>query len=127
MRKYFITGLLVLVPLAITLWVLNLLVTSLDQTLQLLPPDWQPRYHVPGLGVLLTVLVVFATGVFASNAINSLGKGWLYDGNIAQLVIQEVCQASLVEVATLPGSHRGTGGFGSTGGHAGTVSGQEAS
>ncbi len=46
---------------------------------------------------------------------------------IAQLVIQEVCQASLVEVATLPGSHRGAGGFGSTGGHAGSVSGQEAS
>ena len=67
MKKYIITGLLIWIPLAITLWVLNLLVTSMDQTLQLLPPDWQPKYRVPGLGVVLTVLVVFATGVFASN------------------------------------------------------------
>lgn len=40
---------------------------------------------------------------------------------IAQLVVQQVAQADLIEVADLPGSHRGEGGFGSTGGHAGTV------
>lgn len=40
---------------------------------------------------------------------------------IAQLVVQQVAQADLTEVADLPGSHRGEGGFGSTGGHAGTV------
>lgn len=40
---------------------------------------------------------------------------------IAQLVVQRVTRATLVEVASLPGSHRGIGGFGSTGGYAGTV------
>jgi dUTP pyrophosphatase len=40
---------------------------------------------------------------------------------IAQLVIQEVARASWVEVAMLPGSHRGAGGFGSTGGLTGTL------
>ncbi len=40
---------------------------------------------------------------------------------IAQLVVQQVTRANLVEVTALPGSHRGSGGFGSTGGHAGTV------
>ena len=40
---------------------------------------------------------------------------------IAQLVLQEVARARLVEVAELPGSHRGEGGFGSTGGHLGNV------
>ena len=40
---------------------------------------------------------------------------------IAQLVVQEIVRVSLVEVAALPGSHRGEGGYGSTGGHAGTV------
>ena len=38
---------------------------------------------------------------------------------IAQLVVQSVTTARLVEVSELPGSHRGDGGFGSTGGHAG--------
>ncbi|GDX32521.1 deoxyuridine 5'-triphosphate nucleotidohydrolase [Actinomycetes bacterium] len=41
---------------------------------------------------------------------------------IAQLVVQRVAHAVLDEVRELPGSHRGSGGFGSTGGHAGTVS-----
>jgi len=41
---------------------------------------------------------------------------------IAQLVVQQVAHALVDEVAELPGSHRGVGGFGSTGGHAGTVS-----
>ena len=40
---------------------------------------------------------------------------------IAQLVVQQVSHALVDEVAELPGSHRGVGGFGSTGGHAGTV------
>lgn len=43
---------------------------------------------------------------------------------IAQLVVQRVERARLVEVERLPGSHRGEGGFGSTGGHAGTVTGR---
>jgi len=69
MKKYLITGLLVWIPLAITLWVLHLIVTSMDQTLTLLPPGFQPKYNIPGLGVLLTILVVVLTGVLASNII----------------------------------------------------------
>ena len=73
LRKYFVTGLLIWVPLAITIWVLNLIIGSMDQSLQLLPYRWQPRqlfgFNVPGLGVLLTVLVVFATGLFTRNII----------------------------------------------------------
>ena len=80
-RRYFITGLLIWVPLAITLWVLNLLVSTMDQTLQLLPPQWQTEswlgLHVPGLGVVLTLVVVFATGVLAANIIGQrLVKSW---------------------------------------------------
>ncbi|GMV02370.1 MAG: DUF502 domain-containing protein [Burkholderiaceae bacterium] len=73
MRKYLVTGLLILVPLAITLWVLDLIVTSMDRTLLLLPLQWQPHTllgrDIPGLGVVLTVLVVALTGVLARNFI----------------------------------------------------------
>ncbi|HXF66658.1 MAG TPA: DUF502 domain-containing protein [Burkholderiales bacterium] len=72
-KRYFITGLLVWVPLVITLWVLDLLVSTMDRTLLLLPPQWRTEnwlgVHVPGLGVALTVLVVFLTGLFAANII----------------------------------------------------------
>ena len=69
MKKYLITGLLIWIPLAITLWVLHLIVTAMDQTLTLLPPDFLPKYYIPGLGAVLTFLVVLATGVLASNII----------------------------------------------------------
>lgn len=73
MRKYFITGLLILVPLAITVWVLSLIVGTLDQSLLLLPEGWQPRalfgFNIPGLGTILTLLIIFLTGVATHNFI----------------------------------------------------------
>ena len=65
MKKYFITGLLIWVPLGITLWVLHLLLSAMDQTLLLLPEQFQTEHwlgiHVPGMGVLLTFDVVLGT------------------------------------------------------------------
>ncbi|MBS0309122.1 MAG: DUF502 domain-containing protein [Proteobacteria bacterium] len=73
MRKYFVTGLLILVPLAITLWVLNLIISTMDQTLLLLPEAWRPEnflhVRIPGLGVILTLLIVFLTGLATRNFI----------------------------------------------------------
>jgi uncharacterized membrane protein len=72
-KRYFITGLLIWVPLVITLWVLGLLVSAMDQSLLLLPSQFHTEswlgVHIPGLGVLLTLVVVFGTGVFAANII----------------------------------------------------------
>jgi uncharacterized membrane protein len=71
MKRYFITGLLIWVPLGITLWVLNLLIGTMDQSLTVLPAEWQPEawigVRIPGLGVILTLLVIVLTGVFATN------------------------------------------------------------
>jgi uncharacterized membrane protein len=70
-KKYLITGLLIWIPLVITIWVLKLVVDVLDQSLLLLPvalhtENWL-GVHIPGLGAILTVLIVFLTGVFATN------------------------------------------------------------
>ena len=71
MKKYFITGLLVLVPLMITIWVLTTLIQTMDQSLLLLPESWQPKnllgIYVPGLGALLTLGIIFVTGLVATN------------------------------------------------------------
>ena len=73
MKKYLITGLLIWIPLAITLWVLSALVGMLDRTLLLLPQAWQPRtllgFNIPGLGVVLTLVVLLVTGMFGANII----------------------------------------------------------
>ena len=89
-RRYFITGLLIWVPLVITLWVLNLLVSTLDESLQLLPPQFRTEnwlgVHVPGFGVAMTVLVVFVTGVLAANIIGQrLVRFW--EGLLARIPV----------------------------------------
>lgn len=71
MKKYFITGLLIWVPLAATIWVLNLLIGTLDQSLLLLPVAYRPDtllgMHIPGLGAIVTLLIILITGVLAAN------------------------------------------------------------
>ena len=71
MKKYFVTGLLIWIPLVITIWVLKLVVDTLDQTQLLLPQSLRTEnwlgFHVPGMGVLLTLLIVMLTGVVTAN------------------------------------------------------------
>jgi len=73
MKKYFITGLLVWVPLGITLWVLDLTISTMDQTLLLLPEAWHPDrllgVHIPGWGIILTLAVVGLTGMLVRNVL----------------------------------------------------------
>ncbi len=80
MKKYILTGLLVLVPLVITLWVLSFIIGILDQTLLLLPLAWHPDnllgVHIPGLGVILTVVVVLVTGLLVRNVFGQRLLSW---------------------------------------------------
>lgn len=80
MRKYLIAGLLVWIPLVITIFVLKLLIDTMDQTLLLLPERFRTDalfgFHVPGMGVILTVLVVLLTGVIAANFFGKKLLGW---------------------------------------------------
>lgn len=73
MRKYLVTGLLIWIPLVITIWVLNVIVATMDRSLGLLPEQLHPRawigHDIPGLGAVLTIAVVFITGLAARNII----------------------------------------------------------
>jgi uncharacterized membrane protein len=80
-RKWLFSGLLVLAPLIITVWVLEWLVSTLDKTLQILPRAWQPDelfgLHIPGFGVIFALLVVLLIGSLASNFVgNKLVTWW---------------------------------------------------
>lgn len=71
MRKYLIAGLLVWMPLGITFLVIRAIVGFLDKSLLLLPEAYQPDtllgFHLPGLGVVLAVVLVLATGMIMAN------------------------------------------------------------
>jgi len=70
-RRSIIAGLLVWVPLGVTVFVISFLVGIMDKTLVLIPKQYQPDtllgFHLPGLGVVLSILVVFVTGVVIAN------------------------------------------------------------
>jgi len=101
-KSYFITGLLIWVPLVITLWVLDLLVGMMDHSLQLLPnalltENWL-GVHVPGLGVILTLLIVFSTGVLAANIIGQrLVLFW--EGILARIPVFNTIYNSVKQVS----------------------------
>lgn len=79
-RKWLLAGLLVIVPLAITLWVLQWIITTLDQTLLILPAAWHPDrlfgVHVPGFGVLLTLAILLSVGAVTSNFLGKKLVTW---------------------------------------------------
>lgn len=79
-KRYFLTGLLIWVPLVITAWVLLTIVSTADYTLRLLPEAVHPQnlfgVNIPGAGVLVTLFVLFVTGVLATNFIGQKLVGW---------------------------------------------------
>ncbi len=70
-RRHFITGLLVIVPLSLTWYVLATLVKWMDRVLAILPVAYRPEtwlpFPVPGLGVILTLLVIQFVGTMGAN------------------------------------------------------------
>ncbi|MDR0997314.1 MAG: DUF502 domain-containing protein [Zoogloeaceae bacterium] len=90
LKRYFITGLLIWVPLGITAWVLSLVIQLMDSSLLLLPEKLHPEklfgFNIPGLGALLTLAVVFVSGVLATNFIGQkLVRYW--EGLLARIPV----------------------------------------
>ena len=71
LRRYLVAGILVWAPLAVTFILLRLAVNLMDKTLAVLPQQYRPDqllgFHIPGLGVILTLIVLFVTGMLAAN------------------------------------------------------------
>jgi uncharacterized membrane protein len=90
LRRYFVTGLLIWIPIGITFWVMEFLVGTLDQSLALLPVSWRTEawvgMHIPGMGVLLTLAIVTLTGLIAANFIGQrLLASW--EGMLARIPV----------------------------------------
>jgi uncharacterized membrane protein len=102
LRKWLFTGLLVLVPGVITVWVLNWIISTLDQTLYLLPQGWQPDHllgmHIPGFGVLLTLAVLLVIGAIASNFVGRKLVQW-GDAVITRIPVVRSIYSSVKQVS----------------------------
>ena len=94
MKKYLLTGLLVWVPLGITLWVLKLTINTMDQSLLLLPEAWR----ISGMGVILTAAIVLSTGLLVRNVFGQrLLKYW--DGLLRRIPFVNAIYNSVKQVS----------------------------
>jgi uncharacterized membrane protein len=81
LRRYLVAGLLIWAPLAVTYFLLRFAVNLMDKTLAVLPQQYRPEellgFHIPGLGVILTFVVLFLTGMLAANFVGRyVVGGW---------------------------------------------------
>jgi len=102
LKKYFITGLLIWIPLAITVWVLALIVRAMDQSLLLLPPAIRPEtllgFYIPGIGALMTVLVVLLTGLVTTNIVGQrLVRFW--EGILSRIPVVKSIYYSVKQIS----------------------------
>ena len=102
MKKHLFTGLLVWVPLLITAWVVLTVVGLVDKVLLLLPDAWQPEalfgFYVPGLGLVLTALVLVLTGVLSANFFGA----WLLrtgDAVLSRIPLLKVIYTSVKQIS----------------------------
>ena len=80
LRRYIIAGILVWLPIGVTIFLVRILIGLLDRTLVLIPQKYQPEellgFAIPGLGILLTIIILLVTGVLAANIVGAQ-HGWI--------------------------------------------------
>ena len=102
MKRTFITGLLVWIPLGITLWLLSFIVSLADQTLLILPEALQPvsflHVDIPGFGILLALSVIFITGLLTANFV---GRGFViyWEKLLARIPVVNSIYSSVKQVS----------------------------
>lgn len=110
LRRWLLAGLLVLLPLMITIWVLNWIIGTLDQTLQILPEHWQPDrllgMHIPGFGVLLALAIVLVIGAVTSNFVGRRLMSW-WDSLLGRIPIVRSIYSSVKKVSDTLFSEKG--------------------
>lgn len=112
LRRYLVAGLLVWIPIGVTIFVVNILIGLMDNTLVFLPERYNPEtllgFAIPGLGIIMTLLLLLVTGLFAANLVGRTMVGYweslleripvvrsVYSGakNFAEIVLSDSSQS----------------------------------
>jgi len=98
LRMYFINGLLVLLPLVVTIYILNLLYLAINSLLELIPIETLNPLNIPGLRLLIALLIVLITGLLATNIIGHKIIS-LYEKRMEQIPVVKDIYKSLKQIA----------------------------
>jgi uncharacterized membrane protein len=101
LRRYLIAGLLIWVPLGITVFVIRVMVGLMDQTILLIPPQWRPEallgFNIPGLGVVLVLVIVLLTGMIVANILGRKLVG-LWDAILSRIPLVRTIHSAVKQV-----------------------------
>lgn len=102
LKKYMLTGILVWLPIIVTIWVITYIVSAADQLVNFLPAHWRPQawlgFKIPGQGVVLALLVLFCTGLFAANVLGRrIIAGW--DALLGRIPVVKSIYSSVKKVS----------------------------
>jgi uncharacterized membrane protein len=101
-RKWLLAGLLVIVPVGITVWVMEWIISSLDKTLLILPQAWHPDkllgFHIPGFGAILAFAILLTVGAVASNFFGKKLVTW-WDALLNRIPVVRSIYSSVKQVS----------------------------
>jgi len=102
LKKYLITGVLVWLPIAVTIWAMSYIISAADRLINLLPESWQPQhfwgFNIPGLGIVAATVVLFVTGVFAANVLGRRILG-AWDSLLGRIPVVKSIYSSVKKVS----------------------------
>ncbi|MBN1662857.1 MAG: DUF502 domain-containing protein [Deltaproteobacteria bacterium] len=79
-KNILLTGLAVIIPIGITIYILNFIIEMMDSLLTVMPVQYQPDtvlgFHIPGLGLIITVLLIFICGLITKSFIGNKLIRW---------------------------------------------------
>lgn len=111
LRRYFVTGLLIWLPIGVTIFVFRLLLGLMDQVLFLIPERLRPEallgFPIPGLGAALSVILLLATGMLAANFFGRALVNF-YEGLLAKIPLVRSVYGAVKNFAEIVLSDKGT-------------------
>lgn len=98
LRRYIVAGILIWVPIGVTIFLTRILVGILDRSLLLIPAQYRPEeiigFAIPGLGIVLTLLVLLITGILGANIVGRSTVG-LWESMLERIpVVRSVYSAA---------------------------------
>ena len=102
LKKYLIAGLLVWLPIAVTIWLIGYIINATDWLTNLVPQKWQPEnyigFNIPGQGFIIAIIVLLITGLFAANM---LGRKFLeaWDSLLGRIPVVKSIYSSVKKVS----------------------------
>ena len=102
LKACLLTGVLIWLPFAVTLWVLDMVISTMDSMINWLPMALQPTHwfgmHIPGSGLVLALLIVLLTGFLAANMLGQKVVG-LWEAMLGRIPVVKTIYNSVKQVS----------------------------